>query len=155
MQRSRWSSRSRALVWTLAMAALLAPALPSAAVATEGHRSLAPASSQQSATPAAIPAGAITPRQAKRHIGRVKTVCGRVASTKYARYSNGRPTFLNLGKPYPNQLFTILIWYEYRSLYPRPPERMFRYKTVCVRGLIGKYGGVPQIVARTNKVWRP
>jgi hypothetical protein len=153
MQRRRFS-HTRALAWALAMAALLAPALPSTAAASETYRPVA-FTSTQSVAPAAIPAGAITPRQAKRHIGRVKTVCGRVASTKYAKDSNGRPTFLNLGKPYPNHLFTILIWYEYRSLYPRPPERMFRNRTVCVRGLIGKYGGVPQIVARTNKVWRP
>ena len=38
------------------------------------------------------------------------TVCGIVASAHYAASSKGQPTFVNLDKPYPNQIFTVLIW---------------------------------------------
>jgi preprotein translocase subunit SecG len=51
----------------------------------------------------------ISPYAASRFIGQQKTVCGMVASAKYAARSKGRPTFLNLDKPYPNQVFTVLI----------------------------------------------
>jgi len=33
------------------------------------------------------------------------TVCGEVASTHYAVRSRGNPTFINLDKAYPNQIF--------------------------------------------------
>ena len=48
--------------------------------------------------------------EAKDHIGEKATVCGRVVSTYYARSSHGEPTFLNLEKPYLNQIFTVVIW---------------------------------------------
>lgn len=51
----------------------------------------------------------ITAAEAKDHIGDRATVCGKVASTHYAKSSKGEPTFLNLDKPYPKEIFTILI----------------------------------------------
>lgn len=51
----------------------------------------------------------ITPEQAANYIGKVKTVCGKVVSVHYAYSSRGRPTFLNLSKPYPKQIFTVVI----------------------------------------------
>jgi hypothetical protein len=47
--------------------------------------------------------------ETKDHIGEQATVCGKVASTRYAATTRRKPTFLNLDKPYPTQLFTILI----------------------------------------------
>lgn len=46
--------------------------------------------------------------EAKGHIGERATVCGKVASTRYAATTRGKPTFLNLDQPYPNPLFTVL-----------------------------------------------
>lgn len=54
----------------------------------------------------------LTADQAKEHVGENATVCGVAASTHYAANSRGNPTFVNLDKPYPNQVFTILIWGE-------------------------------------------
>jgi len=48
----------------------------------------------------------ISPAEAAKHIGEKATVCGVVASARYASRSKGQPTFLNLDKPYPNQIFT-------------------------------------------------
>ena len=139
---------------------LLAPALASALLLTAAPAAAAPAASEPAATPrtvstSALPAGAIGPWKAAKRVGRYKTVCGKVKSTKYARSSSGQPTFLNLGRAYPRNPFTIVIWREDRWRYPRAPQRMFRYKTVCVRGRISKYNGTAQIIARSNKVWRP
>ena len=52
-----------------------------------------------------LPAG-----DAKNHIGERATVCGKVASERTALGSRGQPNFINLDAPYPNQVFTILIW---------------------------------------------
>jgi hypothetical protein len=54
--------------------------------------------------------GHLSAAEAKNHIGEKGTGCGKVVSTRYANRSKGQPTFLNLDKPYPNQIFTIVIW---------------------------------------------
>lgn len=57
-----------------------------------------------------IPQQKITAADAKNHMGEEATVCGYVASARFASSTRGQPTFLNLEKPYPNQIFTVLIW---------------------------------------------
>lgn len=52
----------------------------------------------------------ISPEDAAKFIGETKTICGMFASAHYAERSKGHPTFINLDKPYPNQVFTVLIW---------------------------------------------
>ena len=147
-------SRLSATVIAFATAALLATAVPAAA-STDTGPTPASVANGQPVSVSSIPRGAIGPWKAARRVGRTKTVCGRVASAKYARGSRGRPTFLSLGRAYPRQPFTIVIWSEDRRRYRRAPQRMFRGKTVCVRGRITRYAGKAQIVARSNKVWRP
>ena len=83
--------------------------------------------------------------EAKDHIGEQATVCGKVASTRYAATTRGKPTFLNLDKPYPSLVFTILIWGENRTKFGTPEEQ-YREKQVCVSGKITEYRGAPEIV---------
>jgi DNA/RNA endonuclease YhcR with UshA esterase domain len=92
----------------------------------------------------------ITPAQAGSHVGEVATVCGIVASTRYASSTRGKPTFLNLGKAYPNQIFTVMIWGEDREKFGEPEEK-YRDKNICVTGLISMYRGVPEIIAKDPK----
>jgi hypothetical protein len=87
----------------------------------------------------------LTAADAKDHKGEQATVCGKVASTRYAATTRGKPTFLNLDKPYPNQVFTILIWGENREKFGTPEEK-YRDKQVCVTGKITEYRGAPEIV---------
>jgi hypothetical protein len=87
----------------------------------------------------------LTATEAKDHIGEQATVCGKVASTRYAAATRGKPTFLNLDKPYPNQIFTVLIWGENRERFGTP-EETYRDKQVCVTGKITEYRGAPEIV---------
>lgn len=94
------------------------------------------------------PGAWIPAAEAAAHEGERGTVCGEVASTRYADRSNGEPTFLNLDRPYPNQVFTALIWGDDRPRFEEPPERHFRGRRICVTGKIGSYRGVPQIVVR-------
>jgi hypothetical protein len=72
-------------------------------------------------------------------------VCGTVAGTKYAAGTRGQPTFLNLDQPYPNQVFTVLIWGGDRRKFGRP-ESDYQNQRVCASGKISAYRGVPEIV---------
>ena len=87
----------------------------------------------------------IKPKDALQYVGQVKTVCGKVASTFFASRSRGRPTFLNLDKPYPNQTFTVVIWGRDRGKFEIPPEVLFMGKEICITGRITTYRGKPQI----------
>ena len=87
----------------------------------------------------------LTAADAKDHIGEQATVCGKVASTRYAATTRGKPTFLNLDKPYPSQVFTILIWGENKEKFGTPEEK-YRDKQVCVTGKITEYRGAPEIL---------
>jgi hypothetical protein len=87
----------------------------------------------------------ITAAEAKDHIGDRATVCGKVASTHYAKSSKGEPTFLNLDDPYPKEIFTILIWGSDRGRFGTP-ESEYKGLRVCVTGKITSYRSVPEIV---------
>jgi hypothetical protein len=89
-----------------------------------------------------------TAEQAKSHIGERATVCGLVASAHYAASSKGQPTFLNLDKPYPNQIFTVLIWGSDRPQFGTP-ERDYVRKKVCATGMIEQFRGTAEIIARS------
>ena len=92
----------------------------------------------------------LTAAQAKEHFGQNATVCGEVVSTNYADSSNGHPTFLNLDKRYPNQIFTVVIWGENRTKFGKP-EADYKGKRICVSGKITAYSGKPEIVASDPK----
>jgi DNA/RNA endonuclease YhcR with UshA esterase domain len=87
----------------------------------------------------------LTAAEAKDHVGETATVCGSVVSTRYATGTKGQPTFLNLDKPYPNQVFTVLIWGENRSKFGTP-ESEYKGKRICVTGKITEYKGAVEIV---------
>lgn len=90
----------------------------------------------------------ISPEDAAKFIGQQKTVCGKVASTHFAAKSKGQPTFVNLDKAYPNQIFTVLIWGSDRGKFEKPPETLYSGKEICVTGMIQSYQGRPEIVVK-------
>ncbi len=63
--------------------------------------------------------------------------------------SRGTPTFINLDRPYPHQVFTALVWGEDRATVGSTPES----GRLCVTGNITAYHGVPEIVVRDAKSW--
>ena len=87
--------------------------------------------------------------QAASHVGERRTVCGQIAEEHTAQGSRGAPTFINLDKPYPNQIFTILIWGDERTSVGNFPAA----GRVCVTGTITEYRGVPEIVVRDSHNW--
>lgn len=96
-----------------------------------------------------VRADVITAKEAAQHIGEVQTVRGVVVSARYAARSRGRPTFLNLDQPYPDTIFTVVIWGSDRAKFSPPPEEAFDGKTVHVTGKITEYRGKPEIVVRS------
>ena len=95
----------------------------------------------------ALASNRISPTEASSHIGERGTVCGFVASAHFATRTRGNPTFLNLDKPYPSQIFTVLIWGIDRAKFGAP-EVLYQAKHICATGTIESYRGVPEIIAR-------
>ena len=102
-----------------------------------------------STAPPSFCPGAISWDEASQYVGTQKSVKGPVASTNYAPRSNNQPTFLNLGQPYPNHKFTVVIWGRNRANFSGAPEQTYRGQFICVTGLIETYQGKPQIEATT------
>jgi hypothetical protein len=93
------------------------------------------------ATPEPCP-GAIAWDEAAAHVGQIVTVRGPVVDATFASESRGQPTFLNLGKGYPDPgRFTVVIWIPNRDNFPAPPEELYRDQTICVTGQVTLYNG--------------
>lgn len=100
--------------------------------------------------PASTTSCEISWSEAKSHYGDRCTVCGPVVSATYASSSRGQPTFLNIGKPYPDPArFTVVIWGEDKSSFSSAPESYYRGKSICVTGLIVEYSGAAEIEVTT------
>jgi hypothetical protein len=84
-----------------------------------------------------------------KHIGERMTVCGTIMGEHTAAGSRGTPTFINLDQPYPNQVFTLLIWGDDRGKVGTVPES----GRICATGVITEYRGSPEIVLRDEHSW--
>jgi hypothetical protein len=104
---------------------------------------------------AALPAGAadLLAADAAHHVGETATVCGIVASGKFDRDLKSQPTFLDFEKPYPDQVFTAVIFGQDRSKFGSP-ETALRGQQVCVTGRIQDRSGLPEIILNDPKQLR-
>jgi hypothetical protein len=100
--------------------------------------------------PIAAYSALLNPEEAASHVGENATVCGVVVSAKYAPQAMAAPTFLDLGKPYPNQPFSAVILGSDRTKFGAP-EVLLREKHVCVTGEIFLFEGKPEIIMRDTK----
>ena len=114
-------------------------------------RSTSASSSRTTAAAASAKRASVIPwYQAKRYVGLTRTVKGPVKGTMYASSSKGRPTFISIGKNYPNRSrFTVVIWGRNRSAFPSRPEVFYRGKTVLATGKIKMYKGSAQMFIRS------
>jgi hypothetical protein len=90
-------------------------------------------------------ATSLSAEEAAGHVGEAATVCGVVASAKFAANSRSQPTFLDLGKPYPNAVFTAVIFGDDRPKFGAP-EKSLHGAHVCVTGVIRLYRGRPEMI---------
>jgi len=91
-----------------------------------------------------VAAAALSPDDAESHIRETATVCGVVASAEYEPDERPQPTLLDLGKPSPNAVFTVVIYGVDRAKFGTPEA--LRGERICVTGLISVYRGKPVIV---------
>lgn len=91
----------------------------------------------------------ISVNDAAKHIGEHATVCGPVMGSHTAESVRGKPTFVNMGKAYPHQLFTVVFWESDAAKIGSFPTS----GNVCVTGKIEEYKGKPQIVLHDAKDW--
>jgi hypothetical protein len=88
----------------------------------------------------------LTGDEALDHLEGTNTVCGTIASAKYAVGSPGNPTYLNFDRPFPHQSCSVVIAEATRARFKVAPERAFWGKWVCVTGVITTdYRGKAQI----------
>jgi hypothetical protein len=92
-------------------------------------------------------AAPVGPKEAAGLVGETATVCGVVASAKYAADLRLQPTFLNLDKPYPDQLFTVVIFGEDRAKFGTP-ETSLRGQRICATGVIRIFREQPEMVLK-------
>jgi len=88
------------------------------------------------------------PDDAINHVGERATVCGFVVTAEFAKLVENQPTFLNLAKRYPNEVFTAVIWGADRRRFDYAPEGL-QGSSICVTGEITTYRGIAQIVIST------
>jgi len=89
--------------------------------------------------------------EAKDMIGKQCTVCGKAVSIKFVENGKSNPTYINLDKKFPDQLFTIVIYENVRNKLSYIPEEKLMNKEICISGKVEQYKGVPQIILQNEK----
>jgi hypothetical protein len=102
------------------------------------------------AIPVFAGAASLSPEESVGHVGETATVCGLVVSATYLPRAPQAPTFLDLGKPYPDQIFSAIIFGSDRPKFGAP-ETWMRGRSVCVTGDIFLYEGKPKIILHDPK----
>ncbi|MFZ0929557.1 MAG: hypothetical protein WAN11_13205 [Syntrophobacteraceae bacterium] len=64
-----------------------------------------------------------------------RTEYSKVASAHFAAKSKGQPTSLNLDKPYPARVFTLIVRGADRGKFYKPPETRCSGKKICATGV--------------------
>jgi hypothetical protein len=119
-----------------------APTQTRAATATATVAATATAMPTATATPEPPCPGAIDWSEAAAHVGQIMTVRGPVIDATFASASRGQPTFLDIGRGYPDPArFTVVIWIPNRDNFPAPPEELYLGQTICVTGQVTLYNG--------------
>lgn len=89
----------------------------------------------------------MSPGDAAKHVGETATVCGVVASAKFLANSPSQPTLLNLDEPYPDQVFTAVIFGDDRPKFGKS-ETTLLGKRICVTGVIRLHRELPEIILK-------
>jgi hypothetical protein len=91
------------------------------------------------------PEGTIEAQDASEYIGKIMEVCGTVNSSDFRNDIGGKPTFLNFGRPYPDQYFTVVIWGDHLHKWQYSPHTYYSGRFICVTGRIEQHENTPQI----------
>ena len=85
--------------------------------------------------------------QARAFLGQQGTFRGEVVSATFVEDIGREPTFLNIGRPFPDQSrLTVVVWGEDRGQFSQPPEVAYSPgQEICVSGEVTLFEGVAQI----------
>ena len=90
--------------------------------------------------------GAVDWSEATDHILTWSTIVGPVRGVRTLSRTHGRPTFVNVGRDYPDEeRFVVVIWGRYLDQFPWQPERHLENKLIAVTGWVTEHKGTPQI----------
>lgn len=97
-----------------------------------------------------LPKNSFNTVQAKHFIdnGEKVKICGTVVSTYKSQKGN---VFINLDKQYPNQIFSISIFSSSMINFTYEPEKYLKGKTICVKGKISEYRGIPSMIIENQR----
>jgi hypothetical protein len=113
---------------------------------------LSPLAFAQNATPPRI-----TAADAKNHLGKTVTVCGKVVDTKIPKYGlagRGKPVTFDLDQPEPNPVF-YFVAFGSKPEGPKEAVAAYQGKRVCVTGEINMSAAVPFIMAADRAQIKP
>lgn len=89
----------------------------------------------------------VSPDSLSLYKGKKITVCDVVVDSHRNKGSK-LTTFLNFGKHYPYQSFTVVIFNEDLKKFADDPSKIFLGKKICIAGKVRIYKGKPEIVVK-------
>lgn len=99
--------------------------------------------------PAPLPGGRFNTAQARYHVGRSITVCGKVVSTRLTR--SAKALYLNFDKPHPHQDFYATVWDYNGPNFHYDVATYLMDRVVCVTGKVTLYDDIPRISVNNEK----
>jgi RecG-like helicase len=81
------------------------------------------------------------------YVGKTITVCSKVQST-FVTKGEKKTTYINFGKPYPNNTFTAVIFSSDSGNFKYIPSEFLKEKNVCITGKVELYKDKPQIIVK-------
>ncbi len=84
------------------------------------------------------------------HVGKTITICSKVQST-FVTKGEKKTTYINFGKPYPNNTFTAVIFETDLKNFKYIPSEVLSDKNVCITGKVELYKGKPQIIVKKEE----
>lgn len=77
--------------------------------------------------------------------GKTITVCSKVQGT-FVTKGEKKTTYINFGKPFPNNTFTAVIFETDLKNFKYIPSEVLKDKSVCITGKVELYKGKPQMI---------
>ncbi len=84
------------------------------------------------------------------YVGKTITVCSKVQST-FVTKGEKKTTYINFGKPYPNNTFTAEIFSSDSANFKYIPSEYLKEKNVCITGKVELYKDKPQIIVKKEE----
>jgi hypothetical protein len=84
------------------------------------------------------------------YVGKTITVCSKVQGS-FVTKGKKKTTYINFGKPYPNNSFTAVIFASDSANFKYIPSEYLKEKTVCITGKVALYKDKPQMIIKKEE----